>query len=234
LISRTYNNQLNVLIIQIEEYWHINIVNGANNEIIAPKTVTIPVILSKVNPSQSPFMFENWTPPTIFPVGAILFHFLFLLIAIPIEAYVFNTRLKFDKKTSIFYATAVNLFSSVIGWIAFFMLDPILPIALKSELINYVFFNSFKLPSTQTFIILTAFIIFFATFLMKFLLLRILLMSLNDKPETKVEDNPALSTRKLRRVNKLKFQNTNLVITALIANSLSYSAITIILLIRLR
>lgn len=179
-------------------------------------------------------MFDNWTPPSIFPTGAILFHFLFLLTAIPIEAYVLNTRLKFDKKTSTFYATAVNLFSSVIGWIAFFILEPILPIPLKSELINYVFFNNFKSPSTQTFIVLTAFIIFFATFLMKFLLLRILLMSLNEKTEKKVEDNPVSSTRKLRRVSKLKFQNTNLVITALIANSLSYSAITVILLIRLR
>jgi len=179
-------------------------------------------------------MFENWTLPSIFPTGAILFHFLFLLAAIPIEAYVFNTRLKFDKKTSIFYATAVNLFSSAIGWIAFFMVEPILPIPLKSELINYVFFNSFKSPSIQTFIILTAFIIFFATFLMKFLLLRILLMSLNDQPAKKVEENPVSSPRKVRRVNKLKFQNTNLVITALVANSMSYSAITIILLIRLR
>ncbi len=179
-------------------------------------------------------MFENWTPPSIFPIGAILFHFLFLLIAIPIEAYVFNTRLKFDKKSSIFYALSVNLFSSVIGWIVFFMLEPMLPVALKSELINYVFFNNFKSPTTQTLLILTAFIIFFATFIMKFLLLRISLILLSDNILKKAESEPLSVQRKSRRVGKFKFQNTNLVTTALIANSLSYSAITIILLIRLR
>ncbi|AFY33823.1 filament integrity protein FraC [Calothrix sp. PCC 7507] len=179
-------------------------------------------------------MFENWTPPSIFPIGAILFHFLFLLIAVPIEAYVFNTRLKFDKKSSTFYALSVNLFSSVIGWIGFFILEPMLPIPLKSELINYVFFNNFKSPTTQTLIILTAFIIFFATFIMKFLLLRISLLSLSDKIVTKEEPESFSVQRKSRRLGKLKFQNTNLVTTTLIANSLSYSAITIILLIRLR
>ncbi|WP_017653426.1 filament integrity protein FraC [Fortiea contorta] len=179
-------------------------------------------------------MLENWTLPRIFPIGAVLFHFLFLLVSIPIEAYIFNNRLKFDKKTSIFYASSINLFSSVIGWLVFFMIEPTLPIPVKSELINYVFFNNFRDPSSQTFVILTAFIIFFATFLMKFVLLRIFLFSINDKPAEKVEDNSTSLARRGRRVTKLKFQNTNLVITTLIANSLSYTAITILLLIRVR
>ncbi|MBW4645581.1 MAG: filament integrity protein fraC [Goleter apudmare HA4340-LM2] len=177
---------------------------------------------------------ENWTLPSIFPVGAILFQFLFLLTAIPIEAYVFNNRLKFDKKTSTFYATSVNLFSSVIGWIIFFAIEPRLPIAVKSELINYVFFNSFRSPNTQTLIILTAFIIFFATFLMKFLLLRVLLILLREKIFKPKETDAITPQRKWRNISKLKFQNTNLVTTTLIANSLSYSAITIILLVRVR
>ena len=67
-------------------------------------------------------MFEDLTIPRILPLGAILFNFLFLLIAIPIEAYVFNRRLNFDKKTSIFYAISMNLFSSALGWTIFFFI----------------------------------------------------------------------------------------------------------------
>ncbi|MBE9036681.1 filament integrity protein FraC [aff. Roholtiella sp. LEGE 12411] len=179
-------------------------------------------------------MLENLTIPTIFPIGAILFDFLFILIAIPIEAYVFSKRLKFDKKTSTFYAISMNLFSSVLGWFIFFLSEPILPIQLKSELISYVFFNNFKSSSAQTFLILTAFIIFFATFLMKFFLLRILLLSLTEKPWQREEENKTSQRRKWRRFSSAKLQNTNLATTTLIANSLSYSAITIVLFISSR
>ncbi|MDF5707554.1 MAG: filament integrity protein fraC [Nostoc sp. S4] len=178
-------------------------------------------------------MRENWMLPRIFPIGGILFDFLFVLVAIPIEAYVLHKRLKFDKKTSIFYAISINLFSSVIGWIVFFVSEPMLPIQLKSELINYLFFNTFKSSSTQTLIILTAFIIFFANFIFKFFLLKILLLSLVKEPFAQKEEDIQVSPRqKWRGFQSIKFQNTNLVTTMLIANSLSYSAITIILLFR--
>ncbi|WP_397321354.1 filament integrity protein FraC, partial [Nostoc sp. UCD120] len=79
---------------------------------------------------------ENWMLPRIFPIGGILFDFLFVLIAIPIEAYLLHYRLKFDKKTSTFYAISINLFSSVIGWFIFFVSEPMLPIQMRAELIN--------------------------------------------------------------------------------------------------
>lgn len=175
---------------------------------------------------------ENWMLPRIFPIGGILFDLLFVMIAIPIEAYVLHYRLKFDKKTSTFYAISINLFSSVIGWLIFFVSEPMLPIQVKSELINYMFFNGFKSPNTQTGIILTACIIFFATFLMKFFILRVLLLSLNET-FAKKEEEPQTSQRQKRlRLSSVNFQNTNLITTILIANSLSYTAITVILLFR--
>ncbi|MBE9106143.1 filament integrity protein fraC [Nostoc cf. edaphicum LEGE 07299] len=177
-------------------------------------------------------MADDWMLPRIFPIGGFLFDFLFVLIAIPIEAYVLHSRLKFDKKTSTFYAISINLFSSVIGWFIFFVSEPMLPIQVKSELINYMFFNNFKSPNTQALIILTACIIFFTTFLMKFFILKALLFSLNES-FVKPEEEPKTSQRlQRRRFTTLNFQNTNLVTTILIANSLSYTAITIILLFR--
>ncbi|MEH2163332.1 MAG: filament integrity protein FraC [Nostoc sp.] len=173
---------------------------------------------------------ENWMLPRIFPFGGILFDFLFVLIAIPIEAYILNNRLKFDKKTSIFYAISINLFSSVIGWFIFFVAEPMLPIQVRAELINYMFFHNFKSPNTQGLLILTAFIIFFATFLMKFFILRILLFSLNETFLKKEEELPTSKRRRWKSFSNLKLQSNNLIITILMANSLSYTAITIILL----
>ncbi|WP_071190142.1 filament integrity protein FraC [Trichormus sp. NMC-1] len=176
-------------------------------------------------------MTEELSLPRILPIGAILFETLFLLIAIPIEGYILHRWLKFDKKTSIFYAIAMNVFSSVIGWTIFFLVEPILPVPIKSELISYVFFNNFKNPSTHSYLVLSGFIIFFSTFLIKFFLLKTLIISLGEF--TKNEDNTLISQRqRLKLMNKAKLRNTNLITTTLIANSLSYTAITIILLIR--
>jgi hypothetical protein len=169
--------------------------------------------------------------PRVFPIGAILFNFLFLLVAIPIEAFVLNRRLKFDKKTCAFYAISINLFSNVIGWVIFFFLEPVLPVEIKSELINFVFFNSLR-DSTQTLAILTAFITFFGTFLVKYILLRILLLSLTDLGKAKPEISHQPARRNSRLASRSKWQNTNVVTTILIANALSYSLIAVILFFR--
>ncbi|MBD2440618.1 filament integrity protein FraC [Nostoc sp. FACHB-110] len=180
-------------------------------------------------------MFEDWTLPRLLPLGVILFNLLFFLVAIPLESYIFNLRLKFDKKTSIFYAIATNLFSGTLGWIIFFFLEPHLPVDIKSELINYVFFNNFNSPTTQATIVLTTFIIFFITFLMKFLLLQLFVFTLSEEGWKKPEIKDTSQRRLWRRGGSgIRLQSTNLVITTLIANSLSYTAITIILLIRNR
>ncbi|QLE57049.1 filament integrity protein FraC [Nostoc sp. TCL26-01] len=181
-------------------------------------------------------MFEDITLPSILPVGAFLFNLLFLLIAIPIEAYVYHLRLKFDKKTSTFYAIAVNIFSGVLGWVIFFFIEPVLPVELKADLIGYVFFNIFKSPNAQGMIILTTFSIFFATFLMKFFLLRIFVFSLSDdlKIGKDKQEIQVLQRQKWRILSRARFQGTNLVTTTLIANSLSYTGITLILLLRNR
>ena len=172
-------------------------------------------------------MFDYAMIPEIIPLGAILFNFLFILIAIPLEAYILNKRLKFDKRTSTFYAISINLLSNAIGWIVFFLLEPLLAIPLKSELISYIFFAHFLSTKIQMLMILTAFIIFFGTFLLKVLFLRLLLLSLTDFQKSE----PASTSQRvnLRRSQKLKLQNTNLATTVLIANALSYSAIAMIL-----
>jgi hypothetical protein len=176
-------------------------------------------------------MSDELSLPRILPIGAIVFEILFLLVAIPIEGYILHKNLKFDKKTSIFYSIGINVFSSVIGWNMFFMVEPILPVLLKSEIISYVFFNNFKNPRTLNYIIMLSFLVFLGTFLVKFLLMKLLILLLNELGKS--EDISQTSQRqKLFRIEKMKIQNSNLVTSILIANSFSYSAITIILVIR--
>ncbi|NET00129.1 MAG: filament integrity protein fraC [Sphaerospermopsis sp. SIO1G1] len=176
-------------------------------------------------------MSEELSLPRILPIGAIVFETLFLLIAIPIEAYILHKTLKFDKRTSIFYSISMNVFSSVIGWSFFFVFEPIMPVQIKSELISYVFFNYFKNPSTQNYIIMLSFVIFLATFLAKFLLLKVSIVSLDEfkKKENLLETS---QRQKILRHEIMKIQNSNLVTSTLMANSLSYSAITLIILMR--
>ncbi|BAY32981.1 filament integrity protein [Nostoc carneum NIES-2107] len=177
-------------------------------------------------------MFDDWTLPRVLPIGAILFDLLFILMAISIEGYCLNRRLKFDKKTSIFYAISINLFSSVIGWVAFFVIEPMLPLQLRTELINYIFFNTVKYSNTQTIIILSAFIIFFATFIVKLFLLRGFSLLLNEEFWKKKEETTSNEPPNWRKLKRYKLISNNLVSTLLIANSLSYTAITFVLLIR--
>ncbi len=170
-----------------------------------------------------------FTSPRAFPLGAILFDFLFLLVAIPIEAYILHTRLKFDKRTSVFYSICMNLFSAVIGWVVFFFTERLLPAEMRSELISYFFFNTFLSSNMSSLIIVTALTIFFGTLLVKFILLKILIIAMSEATKKQPEPEPAVK-RGLRRIYKFKLQNSNLVTAVLIANSLSYSAITIIIL----
>jgi hypothetical protein len=178
-------------------------------------------------------MSDELSLPIILPIGAIFFEILFLLTAISVEAYVLHKWLKFDKRTSIFYAIALNVFSSVIGWIVFFTVEPMLSIPIKAELINYVFFNKIKASSISTMIILLSFTIFIATFLVKFLLMKILIIFMGEGGKN---TQPEISSSQQRAsyMNIVKLQNTNLITATLIANSLSYSAITFIILIRSR
>ncbi len=181
-------------------------------------------------PDFSGFGFPFFDVSPVFPLGAILFNFLFFTLTIPIEAYVLTNRLKFDKRTSIFYSIAINLFSGAIGWFVFFVTEPILPIEIKSEIVSYFFFNQPVNNTSWLVIMMTAFIIFFSTFLIKFFLLKMALMSLREPGQNKPEAQ-IIGRKTSRRLGRMKLQNTSLLTTILIGNSLSYSAITIIIVI---
>ena len=170
-----------------------------------------------------------------FPFGVILYDFLFLLVAIPIEAYIFNRRLKFDKRTSAFYAISINIFSNALGWIVFFLIEPT-PVfnSYKLQVINYLLYNRLS-DDVYSSVILVSFVTFFATLMVKFALLKILILSLTEPGDKKSETNSEIGSglqRKTRRGSRFSWQSTSIFTTTLIANSLSYSAITLVVLFR--
>jgi hypothetical protein len=171
-------------------------------------------------------MFDLPLLPQVMPLGAILFSFLFLLISIPLEAYILNATLKFDKKTSSFYAICMNLFSNVIGWAIFFLIEPLMSNRLKSGFMNLIFFNQI-LPNLINLMILTAFIVFFGTFVLKSLILRVALISLTDFWKNQPESTPQVFYS--RRDFKRKLQTKNIFTSVLIANAISYTAVVLIL-----
>lgn len=75
------------------------------------------------------------------------------------------------------------------------------------------------------------FLVFFGTFLVKFALLKLLIITLYEGGK-KQESTDTNQRQKIFNNEKLKLQNTSLITTTLIANSLSYTAISLILVIR--
>ena len=171
----------------------------------------------------------------IFPFGIILFDFLFLLVAIPVEAYILNRRLKFDKRTSSFYAVSMNVFSNVIGWVIFFILEQTSVFdSYKAQLINYILYNRLS-NNVAGSIILIGFTTFFGTLIVKFALLKLFIISLSypgeKQPKVESEDSTLLM-RKSRRGKRVAWQSTSLLTTTLLATAISYTAITLVVLFR--
>jgi len=173
-------------------------------------------------------------PYNTYPIGAILFNFLFLMVAMAIEGYVLSKRLKYEKRISAFYAIAINLFSSMLGWLIFFIVEPRLSSPLRFELFSYVFFNRLDFSAGNSSLVTLIFIglvVFIGTFIVKYLLLLLFSFAMTDPATDKKQPDP-VEPRDTRRDYRNRQQNTNVVTTTLIANALSYSAILLIVFIR--
>lgn len=53
-------------------------------------------------------------PIAVLPLRAVMFQILFLLVAIAVESFIFKKKLHLSGRTSIEYATSINLFSTII------------------------------------------------------------------------------------------------------------------------
>jgi hypothetical protein len=178
-------------------------------------------------------------PDLIFPLRAIAIQGLCLLVAIAIEALVLQKRLDLTPRGSVQYATTLNLFSTVIGWMSFFVIQPLLPQPLQMQALSYIFFGHFFTatvgsgipPSSLT---TMAIVLAFATFSLTFVFEKILLSTLINLLATTAA-TVAGDSNDVNAYRQLRYQlswTAQLRSSALLtANACSYGAILVLLLI---
>ncbi len=167
------------------------------------------------------------------PLRSVAFQAFCLLVAIAIESWVLWRNLGVTPRQSLQFATTINLLCTVVGWVAFFAVQPFLPEPLRQEILGFIFFNQWTAPMAVWFILL-GFIIFFASFALKLLGLDYLRLLLLTPEEWKARrENIAPSRPRLSKGSPIRDKKPSTQASAvLIANALSYSAITVLLVLR--
>jgi hypothetical protein len=176
-------------------------------------------------------------PDLILPLRAIAIQGLCLLVAIAIEALVLQKRLELTPRGSVQYSTTLNLCSTVLGWMSFFLVQPLLPEPLQMQALSYIFFGRFFTAAAGTGITLSslttmAIVLAFATFSLTFLVEKIILSALiNMLATTTVAiDSSDVNAYRLRRY-QLSWTAQLRSSALLTANACSYGAILVLLLI---
>ena len=174
----------------------------------------------------------------VLPLRAIAFQGLFLLLAIALEAVILHQRLSLDIKTSVRYSTSMNLFSTFLGWIMFFIIQPLLPEDLRIQLISFFFFERFfpnlLANSIAPSVILLALLIFLGVVFVELQGLNQLERLLGKHPQ---DDDSIIKNRVPQRFQRLQgssflFKKNDRTYTILLANSISFSFVLFVLFVR--
>ncbi|HAA30728.1 MAG TPA: filament integrity protein fraC [Cyanobacteria bacterium UBA8553] len=177
----------------------------------------------------------------VWPLQMILFQFLFLLVAIALEARVLQRRLRITRKASIEYATSINLLTIIIGWLVFFLLmtqKNLLPPAIKDQIVSFIFFDRFLSPAPGNWyliLIATGIVIFFCAFIIKLKGLQLLEALRETSTAKKSFLQPEPSSRfafQAQLEQALVRTDPNQATTLLLANAYSHSAIFLLLFLR--
>lgn len=181
-------------------------------------------------------MFFEDSFSNVVPLRAIVFQFLFVLVAIAIEALILYRLLDIDYKTSAQYAISVNLFSTIVGWIAFFTCLRFIPPGIKIQLISYIFFEQFFdnnwIETISPILILICAMIFFGTFWVKVKGLELLefMLGKTDRKEQTPEDQTGRFRGRMKKATDGKSESKAYAI--FVANACSFSAILLLLFVR--
>jgi len=181
-------------------------------------------------------MVDNLT--IVLPLQLILFQILFLLVAIALEARVLHRRLNLTRKTSVQYATSLNLWSVVLGWLTFLVLETLLPQFLRIQIVNFIFFDhplgsQLNTPNPQ--LISIGIMSFCFSLIIKIIGFELIKQWIHDQPEQfKMSSDisnkrPSLFNQPKRKITNPK---PNPAFALLLANAYSYIAILLILVLR--
>lgn len=88
----------------------------------------------------------------VLPLRAVVFQTLLLLISIAIESLVLQRLLNISRKTATEYSATLNLLSTFVGWLCFFVIEAITRRFLETQLIRYIFFDRFVSPNILSYL----------------------------------------------------------------------------------
>ncbi|MEO1403914.1 MAG: filament integrity protein FraC [Cyanobacteria bacterium J06635_1] len=175
----------------------------------------------------------------VFPLKAMVFQLLFLLVAISLEAGVLRQRLRLGYQASVQYAAVINLLATVIGWLLFLSIEPLVDSRLQVQIISYVLFNRFLnntlMPQMGWIVLIAGLAAFFVTLLIKLKGLE-LMMRITDNWDRPTQ--PKILSREekyaLARTGQGLAQKaaSQFVTAVLQANALSFSVIFLLLVLR--
>jgi hypothetical protein len=176
-------------------------------------------------------LFDN---AAVLPLRAIVFQCLLLLVAIALEAQVLRKQLQLGYQPSIRYAASLNLLTVVLGWMAFFSVESLLPDDLRTQLISYVLFGNFYVNglsgSLGIFIVVAGLVTFFITFWLKVLGLEGLTWALGNPIVPR--DTDSNKNRYRYRRSPQQTHKSPHILAVLQANALSFTAILVLLMLR--
>ncbi|MEL6326325.1 MAG: filament integrity protein FraC [Cyanobacteria bacterium J06626_23] len=175
----------------------------------------------------------------IFPLKAVVFQVMFLLIAIAIEGNVLRQRLRLGYQTSIQYATTINLMTTVVGWLSFLAIERFVDTSVRAQIISYVMFDRLITnglwPRMEWAILVAGLAAFFVTLLIKLKGLEMIMRMMGtwSMPEKPKDLDRADKYERARTGRTLYQQASNHLTSAVLqANALSFSAVLILLILR--
>jgi hypothetical protein len=172
-------------------------------------------------------------PLLALPLRVVLFQLLALLVVIAIEAMILEQKLDISPRGSVQFATIINLFSTLAGWLLFLVVEAILPARSRLETINYVFFNSFftiEPQAIRTLVLVLMLVVYFVTFFLEAQALNVLLLVLSPQPQMRKDTNQITTARHTRY--RAAWTDWFRMQTLLIANAWSYGAVLVLLFLR--
>ncbi len=167
------------------------------------------------------------------PVRVLVFQILLLLVVIALEAMVLQQKLGISERGSVQFSTVLNLFSTIVGWLVFLVVELVVPERWRLEIIDYVLFNGvFQLdPQTiSTVAVVCMLLICITTFFMETQALNLLLLVLRTQPQVRKDTNQVQINRMSRY--QASWTDQYRMNTLLIANACSYGAVLVILFLR--
>ncbi|EDX85809.1 hypothetical protein S7335_3512 [Synechococcus sp. PCC 7335] len=177
----------------------------------------------------------------IFPIKAIVFQILFLMVTIVIEAGILRQRLRLGFQTSVQYALVTNLATVVAGWIVFLAIEPLASISIRERMISYVLFDNLLIggwtAQVGALLFVCAIVVFFVAIFIKAKGLELLLRA-DDTWEVLAPRNQKTNLRDARyaraRGDASRAQSTISSFTdaVIYANAASFSTILLLLLLR--